>query len=184
MATARQRKFLTALTGEDWDSIVGEELTLLKSKASWLIDSLKNIRRGSVGEERALNKVTFFIRQWFPNFSLENMPSEQDVSSYYCDSRPIVCVEEEVFVPTGLVYFIVGEGCDLVKIGHSARDLPTRLSELQTGSPLKLKILFNFRGSQKEEAILRRRFAKYHSHNEWFRIEGELKAFIEEHTNK
>jgi hypothetical protein len=144
---------------------------------------LKNIRKGKVGEERALNKVTFFIRQWFPNFSLEDMPSEQDVTSYYCDTRPMVCVEEEIFVPTGLVYFIVGEGCDLVKIGYS-RNLVERLAVLQIGSPLKLSVLFSFRGSQKEEAILHRRFARYHSHNEWFRIEGELKEFIEEHTKE
>lgn len=65
-----------------------------------------------------------------------------------------------------------------VKIGFST-DAPSRIRALQDGVPIALKIHAVLRGTQKDERNLHRRFESYRARGEWFRLEGELKLWIE-----
>jgi hypothetical protein len=72
---------------------------------------------------------------------------------------------------------------DLVKIGY-ASSINRRISHLQTSSPRSLTLLGVVRGGRKTEQMLHRKFRDYRVRGEWFRIEAELAAFIEELLNE
>lgn len=76
----------------------------------------------------------------------------------------------------GFVYFIAGEDGP-VKIGYSAHPR-RRLKALQSGSPLKLRILAQIEGDQADEKEFHRRFQSIHSHGEWFERTDELMAEV------
>jgi hypothetical protein len=76
----------------------------------------------------------------------------------------------------GYVYFIGGG--DWVKIGF-AKNISRRLEALRTTCPFPLAVLASFPGSEKRERELHNRFSGYRLSGEWFRFEGELKAFVE-----
>lgn len=67
--------------------------------------------------------------------------------------------------PKGYVYFIEGQG--LVKIG-SALNPPKRLQELQTGSPVRLKLIGFYPGGKERERVLHNQFSSCRIHGEWF----------------
>lgn len=67
----------------------------------------------------------------------------------------------------GYVYFIGGDDTALIKIGY-ASNVARRLRALQTGSPVRLKVLSRFPGSQRVEKSIHRRFRDYRTHGEWF----------------
>ena len=76
-----------------------------------------------------------------------------------------------------LVYFI---SCgDFVKIGVSV-DPNKRLQNLQTANPFKLKLLATTRGGYFLESHLHTQFEFLHHRNEWFRLEGELKTYVDD----
>ncbi|WP_454367398.1 GIY-YIG nuclease family protein [Streptomyces ambofaciens] len=64
-------------------------------------------------------------------------------------------------------YLIGAEGSDLVKIGY-AKDPDKRVMFLQTGSPMRLSILWAERGSY--EAALHAEFREVLAHGEWFNL--------------
>lgn len=65
------------------------------------------------------------------------------------------------------------------KIGI-AQNVETRLSILQTGSPLKLKVVGIIRnGGTRLEHRIHRKFANIRLNGEWFKGTAELRAFIE-----
>lgn len=68
----------------------------------------------------------------------------------------------------GWVYLVGSEGSDIAKIGYAA-NVEQRLIRLQTGSPVKLSILFKVRGDVRVERALHAAFAEYRTHGEWFR---------------
>lgn len=68
-----------------------------------------------------------------------------------------------------------------VKIGRS-RNPVARINTLQTFSPTPLKTLFILEGDRERE--LHQRFAAYRTKGEWFRVSGELREFIREHTEE
>lgn len=74
------------------------------------------------------------------------------------------------------VYFIRSE--DKVKIG-TTRNVGSRLSSLQTGSPDPLKLLCVIPGDRSKEKQLHERFASLRDSGEWFWLEGELKEYLE-----
>lgn len=76
----------------------------------------------------------------------------------------------------GYVYFIGGEG--RVKIGF-ANNVAKRLSALQTSCPFELRLLASFQGKMKREREFHERFAALRMSGEWFRLEGEIKDFLE-----
>jgi hypothetical protein len=83
--------------------------------------------------------------------------------------------------PQGYVY--VFGFATWVKIGFST-DVPKRLSTLSTGCPEALRLYFCRPGNVDTERALHIRFAEYQSRNEWFRLEGHLKKWVEEQTHE
>lgn len=81
-------------------------------------------------------------------------------------------------------YFVTRESVHhkpvYVKIGKS-RDPVSRVNNLQTSSPTKLRTLFILEGDRERE--LHALFAEYRVRGEWFRVEGALKKFITEYLN-
>jgi hypothetical protein len=78
------------------------------------------------------------------------------------------------------VYFIQAVQGGPIKIGV-AEDVDARLSALQTGSPLPLRVLAILPSSGRYgEAQLHQRFAATRLHGEWFEATPELLAFIAE----
>ena len=80
------------------------------------------------------------------------------------------------------VYFIQPVDGGPIKIGIAAHVLG-RLSGLQTGSPVELRVLGVIPGvRQSYEAELHERFAATRRHGEWFEPTPELMAFIAVHA--
>lgn len=75
-----------------------------------------------------------------------------------------------------MIYF-VRSGNKFVKIG-TTDNLSRRLHELQTGSPLPLKLMATLNGSFSTEASLHSLFSKYRYNREWFKLSDEIKWFI------
>lgn len=78
---------------------------------------------------------------------------------------------------THVVYFIEGEGTGLVKIGF-AESVSSRISQMRTGSPVRLILLCTITGGKDVEREMHRRFSADRSHGEWFRLSDAIKAFI------
>lgn len=75
-----------------------------------------------------------------------------------------------------MIYFIV---CgDLVKIGR-ASNVRARLASLQTGNPMPMMLLGEIHGDKTVEFDLHQLFYSFRVRGEWFRYDGELRAFIE-----
>lgn len=75
------------------------------------------------------------------------------------------------------VYFIEAEN-GLIKIGYG---FPlVRLSAVRTHSPIMVRLIAAWPGGLAEEQALHARFSEYRNHLEWFRLEGEFKAYIED----
>lgn len=80
-----------------------------------------------------------------------------------------------------IAYFIkCGE---FVKIGKSGNP-SERLLTLRTGNPFDLELLHFVEGHQWLESQFHQRFSDYRHRDEWFRLEGELKAWLEIETGK
>jgi hypothetical protein len=77
--------------------------------------------------------------------------------------------------PPGFVYFIVSG--ERVKIGYSVNP-KMRLKRLKTGAPQPLEIVATVPAYPHNERRLHKQFSDYRLHGEWFRHEGELRAFI------
>lgn len=77
------------------------------------------------------------------------------------------------------VYFIQAEAAGLVKVGYSDRP-EERVKAIQGMSPIPLRLLGWMPGTRQDERDLHMRFAHLHSHGEWFRVDDELSALIEE----
>ena len=73
-------------------------------------------------------------------------------------------------------YVIRCEG--FVKIGI-ASDVERRFRDLQSANPHRLECLAVLPGGRDVERRLHARFAAQRTHDEWFRIEGDLAAWID-----
>lgn len=76
----------------------------------------------------------------------------------------------------GTIYFV--KCASFVKIGFT-RSLSTRLETLAMGLPECPVLLLSKPGNVREERRLHAKFQAYRTHREWFRLEGELAAYIE-----
>lgn len=74
-----------------------------------------------------------------------------------------------------VIYFIQAK--QFVKIGYS-KSPRYRLQKLQTGNPVKLKLLATMPGNKQTEDGLHEAFKKQQYRGEWFRYDGLLKACI------
>lgn len=75
------------------------------------------------------------------------------------------------------IYFIQPEEGGLMKIGF-ANDPTRRLRELQTGSPLRLRLVAEVPGTIEDERALHRHFRHLRERHEWFRPVPELRVYL------
>lgn len=75
-----------------------------------------------------------------------------------------------------VIYFIEAGDVGPIKIGI-ATDVSTRLKSLQATNPTPLRVLAAVAGTMKDERDLHRRFASERLNGEWFRGDGEVRAF-------
>lgn len=78
--------------------------------------------------------------------------------------------------PESVVYIIRCQ--DFVKIG-TTNDLGLRLSNMRGAIPFDLTVVARFPGDRTLEKTLHARFKAHRHRYEWFRLEGELAAWIE-----
>lgn len=76
----------------------------------------------------------------------------------------------------GTVYLIGALHSDVVKIGFTDGDPADRARKLQTGSPVRLRVLSWFAGTAEDERGLHRRLRHLRSRGEWFRNTNELRS--------
>ncbi len=76
-----------------------------------------------------------------------------------------------------MIYFIQAEGVGHIKIGFTADgDAEGRMANLQTGSPVPLRLLGTMPGTMEDEKDLQRRFASSKVIGEWFKPIAEIMA--------
>jgi len=78
----------------------------------------------------------------------------------------------------GCVYFLQGVTGGCVKIGFTMYDPRRRMADLQTGSPVVLRIIHTVDAPRSAERWAHERFSGSHSHGEWFRPTADLLDFI------
>lgn len=78
----------------------------------------------------------------------------------------------------GTIYYIATHVEDVVKIGFTAAGIGVRLQELQTGSPILLKIVACHPGTMRDEKSLHKRFAHLRHIGEWFTYGKEIREWI------
>lgn len=79
----------------------------------------------------------------------------------------------------GCVYFIgAGPRPLRVKIGYTRGDVTARLRQLQTGSPVELRIVATIDGGPDLEARLHRTFRPLHVRGEWFTVAHKLESLL------
>ena len=76
------------------------------------------------------------------------------------------------------IYCICAGETGPFKIGRTTK-LKTRLSELQTGSPVKLTLMAFSEGDNKTEKIIHGLLADFRMHGEWFTMCSESVAIVE-----
>jgi Meiotically up-regulated gene 113 len=125
------------------------------------------------------NQAVFaWVLTWAPTAKLIT-PGGKSLSA---DSR--------VSKSVSFVYFIYNQDSNAIKIGW-ARNVQTRLAELQTASPIKLKLLKTIQletptEAQSLEKQLHRHFAQLRIQGEWFQADPALHEFVmnnEKHPN-
>lgn len=80
-----------------------------------------------------------------------------------------------------VVYFVVADAVKMVKIGVTT-NLRERLSAIRTSSPVSVRVAGFVLGGRKTERRIQLSFHEHHSHGEWFRLEGRLAEFVQEHA--
>jgi phage terminase Nu1 subunit (DNA packaging protein) len=78
----------------------------------------------------------------------------------------------------GCVYFLQGVTGGCIKIGFTMYDPRRRMADLQTGSPVVLRIIHTVDAPRSAERWAHARFSGSHSHGEWFRPTVDLLDFI------
>ena len=77
----------------------------------------------------------------------------------------------------GFVYFIGNFKQGYVKIGYS-EDPVTRLNNIQTGCPFKVKLFFLLNKPKKAEVEFHNKFSFCNSYGEWFYLKGSLLTYV------
>jgi hypothetical protein len=75
------------------------------------------------------------------------------------------------------VYFFINRMYQFCKIGFSS-NISSRIATIQTGCPFPLEIAGVFDGDMRLERKFHEAFREYNTNGEWFKIEGKLRAFI------
>lgn len=119
------------------------------------------------------NKLGGLISQYRTQFNTNPFEDFLNFSAKKLGTTVKTTTEED----NGYVYFIGNLQNKVVKIGFSKKP-NKRLKQLQTGSPLKLKVIYKTKGSKLKEADLQKKFSKQRTQGEWFSISGELKETL------
>jgi hypothetical protein len=77
-----------------------------------------------------------------------------------------------------VVYFIACDRLGVVKIGFSRGDPRKRLSALQVGCPLPLRLVGAVEATPADEARFHESFATLRLVGEWFRVSGKLQDLL------
>lgn len=81
-----------------------------------------------------------------------------------------------------MIYIAQPEPGGPVKIGYTSVNRPSeamrRIKALEPGCPWPLRLVCTVNGTRNDEANLHARFARFRTHREWFRPEGELALWI------
>jgi hypothetical protein len=213
LATTSQVEYLYALTGRDWRIFVLDtsENKLTKKRAFYIIKSINNTKYYGLPESFTLREIRKFYPDYkwkeisseeevIENFS--KLKKEKTKEAKKMRERNLTKIKppfrqklkyllQHGTGSSGCVYFIQEGENPYVKIGRTTDySAISRKSSLNSGNFRDLRILFALDGASKAENFLHNYFSKYRIYREggdkteWFRIEGELKACIEEHTNK
>lgn len=110
-----------------------------------------------------------FIRSWDPSARVQSGNKWVDTTNQKVD-------------PPGFVYFLLNSDSQAIKIGI-ASDVQSRFKDLQTATPVKLKILGTIEMESYEEAKerekeLQSKFASLHIRGEWFQADQEIYSYI------
>jgi hypothetical protein len=135
---------------------------------------------GWLGECVAAGVVSTYTVGGNPYLVMHKLGTGRAKSSQYPAPEGVLVGPSRIeAAKASVVYFIQTGDSPLVKIG-SAICAVSRLNDLQTASPITLHILGTIAGGRKKEKELHRRFKELQteSGNEWFRLEGDLLAFI------
>jgi hypothetical protein len=73
--------------------------------------------------------------------------------------------------------YLIESKVGTLKIGCSV-DPHSRAARISATSPCPVRLIAIFAGGYPDERELHRRFAEHRSHNEWFRMEGEVIEFV------
>ncbi len=78
----------------------------------------------------------------------------------------------------GVVYFVEAIGVGRVKIGWTSLPVQHRISALQTGCPVDLKLLGVVKGTKSDEKDYHTRFNRFRRQgSEWFDLSEEITVF-------
>lgn len=78
-----------------------------------------------------------------------------------------------------MIYFITCKGGDLVKIGHTARSVETRMAEFQRDCPFDVLLLACVEGNRAVEKRFHTFFFEHHVRDEWFHLAPSLREQID-----
>ncbi len=103
-------------------------------------------------------------------------PSWQNRDEYV--KRVVASVGDEPEELSGFVYVLLTEDGRRCKIGYSKQPI-VRMSQVQSESRTRVRMVKYFPGSMRTERSLHARFAAYSLGHEWFTYAGELKDFVD-----
>jgi hypothetical protein len=132
-----------------------------------------------LGEKRETRRYDPADLEDFKLVMAGNWPEPEPEPEWSGPSSPIFPRMAPPETPSflGFVYFIASGG--KVKIGR-AKSIKARMNALQSGCPYPIHLVRYEPGGASLEAKFHRKFAAYRDRLEWFRIEGELEAFLRE----
>ncbi len=125
-----------------------------------------------------LGRTLKTIRRW--RFEVTAMPSELRDQVEALLEEQISMLETDLDAIRGddmTTYLVLAEDIGRVKIGTS-RNERVRLSVLQTGSPVPLKLILSLPAKDYPEEALHVSFARFRTHGEWFEFSPELQMFV------
>lgn len=117
------------------------------------------------------------------NRKIRSRITVQSITKQSHDNRAILTIARKktsLSPQNGVVYFIQSLEGGLIKIGK-AQNLKKRFANIQSMSPVPLKILAVVAGYHEAEIKLHQRFAHLRSHGEWFHPNKELLDYIRQH---
>lgn len=123
---------------------------------------VKKVRRKDISHIR-LREISVVYKKHF-NKELEEDYYNWFYSKKFCDDNDTI-------------YFIGNLQYGFVKIGYS-KNPSKRLSGIQTGCPFSLSILKTEQGNLDHEKMYHKKFKKLNTNGEWFKIDGDLKEYL------